>query len=68
MSKLSAIGGLFDLEKKKTTIKDLEKLTFEDGFWSDKRKSSEIIKNMNFEKNIVSRYEKLATEVEDEEV
>ena len=37
-------------------------------FWSDKRKSSEIIKNMNFEKNIVSRYEKLATEVEDEEV
>ena len=58
----------FDLEKRKTTIKDLEKLTFEDGFWSDKRKSSEIIKNMNFEKNIVSRYEKLATEVEDEEV
>ncbi|MBF1208162.1 MAG: peptide chain release factor 2 [Fusobacterium periodonticum] len=62
------LGGLFDLEKRKTTIKDLEKLTFEDGFWSDKRKSSEIIKNMNFEKNIVSRYEKLATEVEDEEV
>ena len=62
------LGGLFDLEKRKTTIKDLEKLTFEDRFWSDKRKSSEIIKNMNFEKNIVSRYEKLATEVEDEEV
>ncbi len=46
----------------------MEKLTFEDGFWSDKRKSSEIIKNMNFEKNIVSRYEKLATEIDDEEV
>ena len=61
-------GGLFDLEKRKLTIKELEKLTFEDGFWSDKRKSSEIIKNMNFEKNIVGRYEKLATEVEDEEV
>ena len=43
-------------------------MTFEDNFWSDKRKSSEIIKNMNFEKNIVSRYEKLATEIEDEEV
>ena len=61
-------GGLFDLEKRKSTINELEKLTFEDGFWSDKRKSSEIIKNMNFEKNIVGRYEKLATEVEDEEV
>ncbi|QYR57281.1 peptide chain release factor 2 [Fusobacterium vincentii] len=58
----------FDLEKRKTTIKELEKLTFEDNFWSDKRKSSEIIKNMNFEKNIVSRYEKLATEIDDEEV
>jgi len=46
----------------------LEKLTFEENFWSDKRKSSEIIKNMNFEKNIVSRYEKLATEIDDEEV
>ena len=46
----------------------MEKLTFEDNFWSDKRKSSEIIKNMNFEKNIVSRYEKLATEIDDEEV
>ena len=43
-------------------------MTFEDGFWSDKRKSSEIIKNMNFEKNIVSKYESLAGEVADEEV
>nr|WP_200860074.1 peptide chain release factor 2 [Fusobacterium hwasookii] len=58
----------FDLEKRKSVIKELEKLTFEDNFWSDKRKSSEIIKNMNFEKNIVSRYEKLATEIDDEEV
>ncbi|WP_405352990.1 peptide chain release factor 2 [Fusobacterium vincentii] len=57
-----------DLEKRKSTIKELEKLTFEDNFWSDKRKSSEIIKNMNFEKNIVSRYEKLVTEIDDEEV
>ncbi|WP_336012631.1 peptide chain release factor 2 [Fusobacterium polymorphum] len=57
-----------DLEKRKSIIKELEKLTFEDNFWSDKRKSSEIIKNMNFEKNIISRYEKLATEIDDEEV
>ncbi|WXZ86294.1 peptide chain release factor 2 [Fusobacterium canifelinum] len=58
----------FDLEKRKSTIKELEKLTFEDNFWSDKRKSSEIIKDMNFEKNIVSRYENLVTEIDDEEV
>ncbi|WP_425250747.1 peptide chain release factor 2 [Fusobacterium nucleatum] len=66
--KTENLGGLFDLEKRKSTIKELEKLTFEDNFWSDKRKSSEIIKNMNFEKNIVSRYEKLVTEIDDEEV
>ncbi|WP_412090244.1 peptide chain release factor 2 [Fusobacterium hwasookii] len=66
--KTENLGGLFDLEKRKSVIKELEKLTFEDNFWSDKRKSSEIIKNMNFEKNIVSRYEKLATEIDDEEV
>ena len=65
---MKILGGLFDLEKRKSIIKELEKLTFEDNFWSDKRKSSEIIKNMNFEKNIVSRYEKLATEIDDEEV
>ncbi|WXZ72542.1 peptide chain release factor 2 [Fusobacterium nucleatum subsp. nucleatum] len=65
---MKILGGLFDLEKRKSTIKELEKLTFEDNFWSDKRKSSEIIKNMNFEKNIVSRYEKLVTEIDDEEV
>ncbi|PGH24327.1 peptide chain release factor 2 [Fusobacterium animalis] len=65
---MKTLGGLFDLEKRKSTIKELEKLTFEENFWSDKRKSSEIIKNMNFEKNIVSRYEKLATEIDDEEV
>ncbi|WXZ94284.1 peptide chain release factor 2 [Fusobacterium nucleatum] len=66
--KTENIRGLFDLEKRKSTVKELEKLTFEDAFWSDKRKSSEIIKSMNFEKNIVSRYEKLATEIDDEEV
>ncbi|MEJ6470129.1 peptide chain release factor 2 [Fusobacterium nucleatum] len=66
--KTENIRGLFDLEKRKSTVKELEKLTFEDGFWSDKRKSSEIIKSINFEKNIVSRYEKLATEIDDEEV
>ena len=65
---MKILGGLFDLEKRKSIIKELEKLTFEDNFWSDKRKSSEIIKNINFEKNIVSRYEKLATEIDDEEV
>lgn len=42
--KLKISGGLFDLEKRKSIIKELEKLTFEDNFWSDKRKSSEIIK------------------------
>ena len=35
------------LRKEKINYKRTWKI--EDGFWSDKRKSSEIIKNMNFE-------------------
>lgn len=40
----------------------------EDGFWGDKRKSSEIIKNMNFEKNLIEKYNFLVTEKDEEEV
>lgn len=61
-------GGLFDLEKRNKTIKDLEDLTMEEGFWGDKRKSSEIIKNINFEKNIIEKYNFLVSERDEEEV
>lgn len=61
-------GGLFDLENKKIKIKDLEKLTMDENFWNDQRKSSEIIKNMNFEKNLIQQYDNLQYEVEEEEV
>lgn len=40
----------------------------EEGFWSDKRKSSEIIKNINFEKNIIEKYNFLVSERDEEEV
>lgn len=40
----------------------------EDGFWGDKRRSSEIIKNINFEKNIIEKYNFLVSEKDEEEV
>ena len=40
----------------------------EDNFWSDKRRSSEIIKNINFEKNIIGKYENLFSETEEEKI
>lgn len=61
-------GGLFDLERRNKTIKELEALTVEEGFWGDKRKSSEIIKNINFEKNIIEKYNFLVSERDEEEV
>ncbi|WP_222609609.1 peptide chain release factor 2 [Fusobacterium russii] len=57
-----------DLERRKKTIKDLEALTMQEGFWGDKRKSSEIIKNINFEKNIIDKYNFLVSERDEEEV
>lgn len=40
----------------------------EDNFWGDKRKSSEIIKNINLEKNTIGKYENLVSETEEEKI
>lgn len=40
----------------------------EDNFWSDKRKSSDIIKSINFEKDLIERYNLLVSEEVEEEV
>ncbi len=40
----------------------------EDNFWSDKRTSSAIIKEMNGEKELVAEFKNLVTELENEEV
>lgn len=40
----------------------------EDNFWSDKRKSSDIIKSINIEKDLIERYNFLVSEEVEEEV
>ena len=40
----------------------------EDNFWSDKRISSAIIKEMNGEKELVAEFKNLVAELENEEV
>lgn len=40
----------------------------EENFWNDKRSSSAVIKEINFEKDIVSEYKNLVKELENIEV
>lgn len=40
----------------------------QDGFWSDKKKSTQIIKDMNIEKEILATFYKLNKDMENEEV
>ena len=59
------LGGLFDVESKEQEIKKLEAKTFENNFWNDKKSSSEVIKNLNFLKNIVATYGNIKYELEE---
>lgn len=58
-------GGLFDPEKKKIKIKKLEDEMSSPDFWSDKKHSEEVIKNLNSEKDIVNTVEKLRNDIND---
>ena len=66
--KQKILGGLFDLEKREKRIKELELETNKEGFWSDKKTSHAVIKEMNIEKEIVSTFKKLEKSLADEEV
>lgn len=40
-------GGLFDIEKKKSRLTDLETQTFQDAFWNDPKKAREVLKEVH---------------------
>ena len=58
-------GGHFDPEKRKIKIKELEEKTNEPNFWNDRRKSEEIISELNSEKKILENIQNIKTETED---
>ena len=50
---------LFDISKLQNTLKDLEKLTTEQNFWDNNKKSSKILKKINNIKSKTEEYNKV---------
>ena len=55
---------LFDIRKLEDELKDLEKQTLEDNFWSDNKNSGKILSKVKSLKNKIIQYNKLKSEIE----
>lgn len=58
-------GGIFDLDRKKEQIRELEEKTFAEGFWNDQKSSEAVIKELNILKDTVKKFEDLELDFED---
>lgn len=58
-------GGIFDLDRKKEQIRELEEKTFAEGFWNDQKSSEAVIKELNVLKDTVKKFEELELAFED---
>ncbi len=58
-------GGIFDLDRKKEQIRELEEKTFAEGFWNDQNSSEAVIKELNVLKDTVKKFEDLELAFED---
>lgn len=56
-------GGLFDPDNKLKRIKELENITLEPNFWNDKKKSENIINELNNLKNSLNNVEEIKTKI-----
>lgn len=65
MNALKISGGLFDLDKKKSEIAELEEKMTYPGFWDDNDAAQTIIDRVNILKNNVDKYQKIASRLED---
>lgn len=61
-------GGLFDIENKEKKVKILEDETLKNDFWNDKKRSSEIIKELNGIKEILVEFKTILSELENTEI
>ncbi|NOX89523.1 MAG: peptide chain release factor 2 [Calditrichaeota bacterium] len=59
---------IFDIDKKKREIEELEKKTMDDGFWNDQEKAQKVLRAMNQRKGWVEAWEKARAEVADAEI
>ena len=58
-------GGIFNIDKKKEKINDLEKEVNKSDFWNDTNKAQDIIKELNENKDLVSNISNLKDKVND---
>lgn len=65
---MQSLGGLFDLETKKTQINALEEKMAAADFWDDHAAAQKVIDEANFLKNTVNKFEALIEQAEDLEV
>jgi len=65
---LRILGGLFDLEAKKSSIKNLEEVMSQTDFWDHHDEAQKTINEMNSLKEQVSAFEQLEEEINDLEV
>ena len=54
----------FDIERKKQLILELTKVTEEEGFWKDQKKSKRIILELNSNKKILEKYYQISKDIE----
>ena len=59
---------LFDITKKEITLKELERRTNEEGFWSNQEVSAKVLQEIKLLKDKVTEYKRLQTDLSDLEV
>ncbi len=60
--------GIFDIDKRTESIKQLEAQTAEDGFWNDQEAAQKVLKQINQHKNWVEAWQNVAQLIEDARV
>ncbi|MBS1620287.1 MAG: peptide chain release factor 2 [Bacteroidetes bacterium] len=64
-SRVSGIGGFFDVENKQYKISEEKQLSLSPGFWDDSKRAADILKNIKQNEYWVKLYEQVETAVED---
>jgi len=59
LSVLMRSGGIFDYDKRKVTIIELQEQTQNPAFWNDPASAQKVMQDLDFEKEIVGRWDEL---------
>jgi len=59
---------IFDIDKKKDEIRELEQKTAQDGFWNDQAKAQETLRAINLRKAWVESWQRAQAEIDDAKI